>query len=331
MYTTTIYGKHLRMKRAILCVVVKIRQRKSDYMINIRFLFYKMKYIFFNTSKFLYKIVCTALTLLGLLLTIAEFIQYAFGTDIIYQWIHMYAAIICIGSFMISFYKNRVKLEYEYFLKGTDVKVNLKVTDILKSEAAIVIPTNTTFDTLMEDEFISKNSVQGQVQKLYFEDNLGVLDRLIENGLSGVSYDVLNRSGSKCKKYPIGTVCKITYDNKHFYFVGIADINEHGKPINTNFENVQKALEGVWCFLDDKGHLENLAIPLIGTGKAGIREATREKVVKEIVSSFNKYTQKSKISEKLQICIHPSDLEQKDLKLLELSEYVKYVCKYGDE
>ena len=215
---------------------------------------------------------------------------------------------------MVSFYSNKVKLGYEYFIKGTDVKISVCVKDVLDNNAAILIPTNTTFDTIMEDEFISVNSVQGQFQKKYFENNLRTLDELLEKGLEGNNYEVLERTASKCKRYPIGTVCKVTIDRKHFYFVAIADINEYGKTINTKFENIQIALEGIWNQLETKGHIENLAIPLIGTGKAGIKDAKRERVIKEIIFSFVASSKERKITENLLICVHPLDLEHKDMK-----------------
>ena len=289
---------------------------------------YKIKYILLNTLKRWVKIISDILVILGTVLTIAEIIHHMFQSDIVYEWMHSYTLVLIILCVLISFFKNKVALEYEYFLKGSDVKIRLQVADVLNCEAAIVIPTNTTFDTIMEDEFISINSVQGQFQIKYFENNLRTLDSLLEEGLKDIPYEKINKKIGKCRKYPIGTVSKITYDKKHFYFVAIADINEYGKTINTKFENIQKALDGVWSQLECKGHVENLAMPLIGTGKAGIKDAKRERVIKEIIFSFVASAQERKITEELQICIHPSDLEQKDIRLLELNDYLQYMCKY---
>lgn len=289
---------------------------------------YKIKYTFLNTIKRGPKIVSDILIILGIVLTIAECMHYMFQSDIVYVWMHTYTFALISACVIASFLKNKVALKYEYFLNGSDVKINLQVTDVLRCEAAIVIPTNTTFDTIMEDEFISVNSVQGQFQMQYFENNLRTLDSLIEEGLKDIPYEMIDKKIGKCKRYPIGTVSKITYDKKHYYFVAIADINEYGKTFNTKFENIQASLEGIWRQLESRGHLETLAIPLIGTGKAGIKDATREKVIKEIVFSFIASAQERKITERLEICIHPSDLEHNDLQLQELDEYLRYMCKY---
>ncbi len=118
------------------------------------------------------------------------------------------------------------------------------------------------------------------------------------------------------------------FSGKHFYFVEVADINECGKPINTSFQNIQITLENVWNQLELKGHMENLSVPLLGRGKAGIKEATREKVIKETIFSFVVASKEMKITEELIICIHPLDLEQKDLNVEEFAKYLKYMCKY---
>lgn len=200
--------------------------------------------------------------------------------------------------------------------------------DVLKADAAIVIPTNTTFDTKMDDEFISVNSVQGQFQEKFFKNNLTALDRLLEEGLKEKEYVQLERKASKNKQYPLGTVSSITYMGKHYYFVAIADINEHGKTVKTKFENIQIALEGLWGHLESKGHIENLAMPILGTGKAGIKGASRNRVIKEIIFSFVASANERKIAENLLICVHPGDLEHKDLDLEDLEEYLNYTCKY---
>lgn len=292
---------------------------------------YKIKYIIKNTIKRLPIMIKAILSVLGVLLTIAECVHIMFDSEIVYDLMHAHVIFILVICVFGCFIATRTRLRYEYFIKGTDVKVALHVCDVLKNNTAIVIPTNTTFDTIIEDEFISTNSVQGQFQKKYFDNNLGSLDELINKGLEGLEYEVLNRTSSKCKRYPLGTVSKITVSGKHFYFVAIADINQYGKTENTKFENVQLALEGIWNQLGNKGHIENIAIPLLGTGKAGIRDATRERVIKEIIFSFVAFSKEHKVTEKLIICIHPLDLEHKDLHLEELNEYLQYMCMYRYE
>ena len=265
---------------------------------------------------------------LGIILLLAEGESIFFTSKYIYNGLHEWAWLVIIVCLIIAMGTNWEKLEYHSFLADTDEKIEIHVMNILDADAAIVIPTNTTFDTKMEGEFISIGSVQGQFQEKYFKNNLEELDRLLEEGLKNYIYEEIDKTNGKNHRYPLGTVSKVTYVGKHFYFVAIANINEYGKPINPKSENIQMALQGVWKCLENKGHIENLAIPIIGTGKAGIKNISRNFVIKEIVSSFVESASKRKIADNLLICVHPRDLAHKDLNLQDISEYLKFMCKY---
>ncbi len=285
---------------------------------------FQIKYMFFRRLN----IIACSLSILGILLTIAELQRVFFESTKIYDCLHEYNSFILFVTFAISICKCRFKFIRKYSIKNTDIAITLSVTDMINSKTAIIIPTNSTFDTKMEGEFISAGSVQGQFQNRFFENNLGVLDKLIENGLLNKTYETLNRSSSKSKQYPIGTVSKITHNGLHYYFVAVAHINEYGKPVNSKFENIQSALESIWSELEKRGHVEDISIPLIGTGRAGIQDITREKIIKEIIFSFIASSKERKVTECLNICIYPSDLKADSLDLNELMTYLEYMCKY---
>lgn len=80
----------------------------------------------------------------------------------------------------------------------------------------------------------------------------------------------------------------------------------------------------------EHGHTENVAIPVIGTGKAGINGISRDSIIKTIILSFLAFNQDKKLTEKLEIYIHPRDLITKNINLKELGEYLNYKCKYSN-
>ena len=112
---------------------------------------------------------------------------------------------------------------------------------------------------------------------------------------------------------------------------------------NAEYENILIALQGLWAYLLKNGHIENLVIPIIGTEKAGIAEATRMKVLKDTIYSFVAMSNEKKITNNLILYIHPDDLLDKrnidlaivDIDLLdnkinidEAFEFVDYLSKY---
>lgn len=113
----------------------------------------------------------------------------------------------------------------------------------------------------------------------------------------------------------------------HFYFVAINDVNEYGKPDNQTYENVKTALEGLIKAINNIGHYDDIALPLLGTGRAAIKEATIGKVAKETIDCFADANEK--ISRKLIICIYPKDYfdDKADLKMI--SNYLEFKSKFN--
>lgn len=267
---------------------------------------------------------------IGGLVMVAEASLEIFGYQGLFKFYQRYFLAGCITILAIAIAKNWDRLEEKVEIAGSpDITISLKVCDALKTKGALIIPTNTTFDTIMEDEFISKESLQGQYQRKYFQNRLLELDKKISEGLEGKQYTHLN-DGRKSKenRYPIGTVCRISEKGKHVYFLADSDINDKGIPIDVDASDISKALVSLWEVLTTEGNQEPYSIPLIGTGKARAKNASRDEIVKEIILSFLAATKERKITEKLIICIHPNDLEK--IHWDSLCEFLRYQCQYAN-
>lgn len=235
-------------------------------------------------------------------------------------------------SLICSIIKNRPKLQRKFAIKNRDINITIVVGDIFKQDGAKVIPTNTTFDTCKDDEFISIRSIQGQFQEKYFKNNLGTLDSMIKESLRESKISEILNDGRKTKveRYECGTVSKITCMNERYYLLALADVNKNGTP-QAKYENILIALQGLWDFLAENRHIENLVVPIIGTGRAGIAEATRMKVIKDTILSFVAVSSEVKITNNLVLCIHPNDLKGNKIDIDEIFEYVEYTSKYKYE
>lgn len=107
-----------------------------------------------------------------------------------------------------------------------------------------------------------------------------------------------------------------------------SDINAKGIPIDVDASDITQALVGLWDSLILEGNHEPYSIPLLGTGKARVKDASREEVVKEIILSFIAASRNHKITESLTICIHPKDYQKVDWD--RLCEFLKYESQYAN-
>ena len=236
--------------------------------------------------------------------------------------------VILIGV-IASLVHNHEKINCKGTMENDDLQIVVKVSDLFCINASsYVIPTNTFFRTVMEGEYISPQSVQGAFQLKYFNEKMNELDSLIAASLEqqGIVYEESSDIHGTVKKYPIGTVAKVDHKSRHYYFVAINDVNRNEKPENQGYANVDIALSGLIQAINKIGHCDDLAMPLIGTGRAAIREATIEKVVENTVDRFLMST--DKICRKLIICVRPKDYLEGKADLKKIQKYIDYKCEF---
>ena len=282
-----------------------------------------------NTFKAIRKLITTAIGYISSVFTFAVLLKDFLEIDELEQTCKKYWWALIVIGIIASLIHNHEKISCRGICKNSDFQIEVKINDLFALKgSSFVIPTNTYFRTVMEGEYISPRSVQGAFQLKYFRKNIEILDQMI-----AASLKQQDKFGEKCSdihgtvyKYPIGTVAKVDHKGKHYYFVAINDVNEYGKPINQEYENINKALKGLLETINTSGHYDDLVMPLIGTGRAAINEATIEKVVENIVDTF--LASNRKIARKLTICIRPRDYLEGRADLKIINDYIDYRCRF---
>lgn len=195
-----------------------------------------------------------------------------------------------------------------------DGSIEVRVADIFDASGAVVVSTNTMFEADVADGKIATDSLQGQFTAKYFTGNQNELIRHIGDELQRVDGHA---------PYQMGTTIPITTHGKTFYLTAMAELNENGNA-STTIPNVKKALDGLWSYVRESGELQELAIPLIGTGR-GRLHTSRRKVIGIIVESYVKAAATAKITDKLVVVVRPSDAERFSVNLYDIKDYIKYL------
>lgn len=195
-----------------------------------------------GTPKAIWKLLYTAIGYVSSFFSFAVLVKDIMGFDKLDLWIKENWGMVIIAGLLVSCLHNRKRVDCCKKVSNSDMQIAISVRDIFWNRCAnsYIIPTNTLFRTIMDNEYISKGSVQGRFQLRYFKKNIHGLDDLINVSLK--RQEIKGTSVFDCfgstTKYPVGTVAKIDYKRKHFYFVAINDINDFGKPIGQSIENV---------------------------------------------------------------------------------------------
>lgn len=280
----------------------------------------------YNFGRNILLILSRFLEVFGILWLITEISSYYFSTT--NNFLKPYWYLFLIFGLVWGIYNSWPKLKISHCLINRDVQIEISISDIFKQRGSFIIGSNTTFET--STEIISPESIQGQFTKYYY-DKIEHLDKDISDELKDDNYSVLqdDRKG-KVNDYPIGTVVKIKPKNQTAYFLAIAKLNNYGNA-SGNFESLKIALSNLWEFIGNRGDLDTLIIPILGSGFTRLQNK-RDEIIREIIQSFIAANSEKKFTNKLIIVISPKDYSESEYKLdlLKLDKYLEHLCEYTE-
>lgn len=231
-----------------------------------------------------------------------------------------------IAGIVMAIWLCRPPLTVGHKLNGRDVAIRISVGDMFSMPGAVIIGSNTTFDTRISQELIAANSVQGIFTRKYYADE-SQLDRELSTSLAGIpSTQLPNARVGKSTVYPYGTCARLGPKGRTAYFVAIADINEHGTA-SSQFDTLKESLSKLWVFIGTRGTKESLVMPVLGTGFSRLSQ-TREEIVREIIRSFIAACSERTFADSLTIAITPQDIAKHNISLDDLGAFLSHECRY---
>jgi len=163
---------------------------------------------------------------------------------------------------------------------------------------------------------ISPESLQGQFTARYFTGSQGELIDQIDESLKDIE---------TTPPYPMGTTVPVTTHGKIFYLTAMAQLNEQGNAVST-LNGIDTALNGLWGYVRESGELQELAVPVIGTGRGRLK-ISRKKMIAIIAESFAKASQDSKFTNKLIIVVRPEDATNFSLNLYDIRDNLVHILR----
>lgn len=264
----------------------------------------------------------------GALWLVVEILDYFFRDTRLAPAIQAYWWVFGGAGIVIALRVCRPVLSVTCKLKDRDVAIEIAIGDLFSFPGAVVVGSNSTFDTRISREMISEQSIQGQFTRRYYGDEV-VLDRELDGGLNGQDAEELKgRRIGKSKRYPIGTVVRLNPKDRRAYFVAIAHINEHGVASGT-FEDLKQSVAKLWTFLGERGLKEPVVMPVLGSGFSRLAQP-RQIIVQEVIKSFVAACSEKTFCEKLTIVLAEADVLAHQVDLEVLGDFVSHTCMYTE-
>lgn len=197
-----------------------------------------------------------------------------------------------------------------------DYSIDVQIADLFDMNGATMISTNTVFEADVAGGKIATDSLQGQFTAKYFTGNQVELTDIIREKLEETK---------QVLPCPMGATIPVHTHGKTFYFTVMSTLGKDGNASST-ITDIKKSLEGLWSYVREKGELQELVLPVIGTGR-GRSKMPRKKMIALIAESFVKASSENKITNKLIITIRPEDAENFEINLYDIKDHLIHVLK----
>jgi len=200
----------------------------------------------------------------------------------------------------------------EFSFPESDFCLEVCIGDIFDASGAVMVSTNTIFESDVAGSKISPDSLQGQFTAKYFTGDQDTLINMLREGLK-------DHEGPP---YPMGTTVPINTHGKAFYFVAMAELNEQGTA-STTPSAVEQAMKGLWNYVRESGELQELVVPIIGTARGRIK-TPRKKMIEKIAESFATSSVEGKFTDRLVIMVRPQDAKHFQVNLYDIKDHLNY-------
>lgn len=194
--------------------------------------------------------------------------------------------IISIITAVITCLKNSYKVyevnNHKVFVHYGDLFSSDFITDTVRRRN-IVIPVNRCFDTLVDDDLVSSNTLHGVlVNKLISNGKTREqIDALIDSSLASQNYQYITLSSKdkrkgKIRRYPVGSVAEVKETDKCTYFLlGLSCFDENLVATVSDEEYVL-AISRIFEFCNKRSQQYPVVMPLIGGGLSRTGKSERE-------------------------------------------------------
>jgi len=179
----------------------------------------------------------------------------------------------CISGFL--------RREVEIPNPGNDTKITVKFGDLFSESGWKAIGVNDFFDSTVDEDLVSSQSLHGLVLNTYWRENKSDWDKQVASSLRVQQGHRESRSKGNRLRYPIGTTARACTEGQKFLFVALGKTDTKDNVTSANGEMLIKAVRGMVAEARAACSMEPLVIPLMGSGLA--RVGTKNSVLVDLI------------------------------------------------
>ena len=202
------------------------------------------------------------------------------------------------GFFRSGFLKRSIEIRSN----GFDTKIVIKFGDIFKQDGWKSIAVNDLFDSIVDDHYVSSNSMHGMLLQKYWAGNIDDWNKQIDNQLVNEPYSAVVSMGGRQKRFEIGTTASIRKDGEKILCVALSNTDIATHETKANATNLHKAVRGLLSKARSVCANYPLNIPLVGSGlsRVGVKSNI---LVDLILTAIFEETKINKVTNEIRIIL----------------------------
>lgn len=256
------------------------------------------------------KIIIDFLSSLGFFWLVVETFSYFVNQNTL-RSTNLFLIIIFIST-LFALFQNWPWGRIRYTISGTDAKLTIRFSNIMKEKGHIVMASSNFFNTSLD--IISHNSILGQLIIKEYSSDHSIIDKEIDLSINSIKSILENVSRGKKKSYPIGTVASFSRkNNSKIFLIAITQITEiNGKEyFESNKDFINTGLRKLWEQIEHDIDDESIAMTPLGGGISRAFPRTLDSILFISQSFINRVRIRRPCSE-LKIFVKRDDISLKN-------------------
>lgn len=216
------------------------------------------------------------------------------------------------GFYLNGYIRRRITITSNSF----DTKITVKFGDIFKHDGWKAISVNNFFDSIVDDDLVSRTSLHGQVINTFWSGNSEAWQREVNSDLSEAEFEYVQRTKGNTRKFPVGTTVSSSSQGQKFLFVVLGQTNVENNVASATTDDLIRSVRGMLSKARSVCAGQPLVIPLMGSGlsRVGIKSTI---LIDIILAVLFEETKKAKITDSIVLVLPGEKMSEINLGAVE--------------
>lgn len=202
------------------------------------------------------------------------------------------------GYFISGFLKTSINIRSN----GFDTKIIVKFGDLFTQDGWKAIPVNDFFDSIVDEEIISSNSIHGDMLKKYWAGNVPDWDQQVEKELTSVPSSTETRTKGKVQRFSVGTTAVTKQGSEQFICVVLSKTDISNNQVKADSCDLHFAVTAMLEKARTVCGNQPISIPLMGSGLARTGIKTNILIDLILVAIFEEI-KRNKVTDEIRIIL----------------------------